>query len=709
MTGSDDARAVAPGWPRDFAAGDDAAGDHAAAPGAAALVGTVEVTDPATGRSRWSVAGSRLVGLAPDVRDPPRYTDLVHPDDRDRVVRLLARVVAEMGSATTEHRLVRTDGAVRSVVLVLTARPDPARRAACTVVGVVVDVTATREAERERDLAETTLQVGFERSLLGVGITDLDGVLLTVNPTYCAILGRRAEELVGRTTSTFLHPADLASARTPRAAMAAGELTTFTSDHRVLRADGGTRWVHRTVTRVDVVEQPIFLTQVLDVTEQHLATERLAHLAHHDFLTGLPNRAALVDRLGRALATVPDGLVVTCLFLDLDGFTLVNDGLGHPAGDDLLREVARRLQRVTDAGDTLARFGGDSFVVVRREGPPGQEARLGREALAALAAPFALHGLRVTVTACVGVASGPRGGSADGLLRDADSAVTRAKSRGHGQVVVFDAELARQVAGRLETATALRGAVERGEIVVHYQPTVSLDEHRVVAVEALVRWQHPTRGLVGPDDFVPTAERTGTIVEIGEHVVREAVRTVARWRRELPGADDLHVAINVSTHQLLDGRLRVVVADALAAAGLPAGAVYLEVTESGLMDDVAGGTARLQELRDDGLAISVDDFGTGYSSLAYLLTLPVDAVKLDRSFVTALTDPVAAERARAVVAGIVALCTALGARLVAEGVEGPDQLAALRSVGVTLVQGYYFSAGLAGPAFEAWWGTPLPR
>ncbi|GAB2919181.1 cyclic Di-GMP phosphodiesterase RmdA [Rhodococcus aerolatus] len=708
MTSGSGDLGVARGWPRDLATA--SSGDGDAAVRATARVGTFEVVDLATGRARWSDNCWRLLGLEPGHHDPPRYRDLVHPDDHDAVVAVVDRVVAAGGSATTEHRVLRPDGEVRRVVVHTTAQPDPGTGLTCALVGVIVDVTDDHRTRRQRDRAEETLRVGFERSMLGVGITDVTGTVLTVNPTYAAILGRAPEEIVGRPWTTFVHPADLAAAVEPRVALLAGEVETFRAGHRVVRADGSTRWVDRSVTLVDDDEQPVFLTQVVDVTEAHLAAERLEHLAHHDELTGLPNRTALTERLDHALATVAPGRVVTCVFVDLDGFTLVNDGLGHAAGDELLRQVTRRLQRVLEPGDTLARFGGDSFVVVRRDCPPDRAADVGREALALLEQPFALDGLRVAVSACAGVASGAAGRDGDAVLREADTAVTRAKNRGPHQLVVFDADLAADVAQRLDTAVALRGAVGRGEVVVHYQPAVALggDDERVVVVEALVRWQHPTRGLVGPDEFVPSAERTGLIHEIGTHVLREAFRTVARWRRELPGAQDLHVAVNVSTVQLRDGDLRAVVAGALAETGLPAGAVYLEVTESGVMDDVAGGTDRLRELRGDGVNISVDDFGTGYSALGYLMTLPVDAVKLDRAFVTALTDPASAERARQVVAGIVALCAALGAYLVAEGVELPEQLALLRRLGVSAVQGFLVSPALAAAELESWWGSALP-
>lgn len=665
-----------------------------------AQVGTFEVLDLATGRSRWSAECRRLLGV-PRVGPTPRYSELVHPEDLPAVRAAIERSMATGEPGGTEHRVV-LDGEVRWVAARFAAVPEASAATGTALLGVAMDITDLRRAEAARDRAETSLRVGFARSSVGFGVTDLEGRLVSVNPAYCAIAGYGEDELLGRPTRDLIHPDDREGSSAPRRAMAAGELEVFEAEHRVLRPDGEVRWVRRVVSLVREGEAELyFLTQVEDVTERRAATERITHLAFHDTLTGLANREVLLERTTAALAAAAGTTdEVVCVFLDVDHFKVVNDGLGHAAGDQLLVLLAQRLQAGVRPGDTLARFGGDEFVLVRPGVAAGTAQQLGEDVLATLTAPFPLLGRSVTVTVSAGVAAGRGGSSAEALLRDADSAMYRAKELGRDRVVAFDADLARAVARRLDTEAGLRVARQRGELALHHQPVVDVATGRAVGTEALLRWQHPERGLLGPDEFISVAEETGLIVGIGEWVLTEAVLATQRWRTEVPGAQHLWVAVNVSARQLHDPGFLAAVDRALRVSGLPPQALHLEITESVLMGDADGSARVLAELRAGGVSVVVDDFGTGYSSLSYLTRLPVSALKLDRSFVRGITR--ADRRDHAVLAAVVSLAATLRLGTVAEGVERPEQLARLAALGVPAAQGFLWSPARPVPELTAW-------
>ena len=373
------------------------------------------------------------------------------------------------------------------------------------------------------------------------------------------------------------------------------------------------------------------------------------------------------------------------LFLDLDRFKVINDSLGHAAGDRLLREVAFRLQAGTSPGDLLARLGGDEFalVTVDHENAPA----LGERLVAALEAPFVLDGREVTVGASIGVAvrtpgDPPEPDDDDALLREADTAMYAAKRAGTRPVVVFEDTLRRRAVARLEDEQGLRRALQRGELRVHYQPILRLDDLSTAGFEALVRWQHPERGLLGPGSFLPTAEETGLIVPLSQGVLREACAALAAWRSiGAPG----RVSVNVSATHLAAGTLRDDVEQALDASGLPADALTLEITEQALVVSHEKAAAVLSDLRARGCRVALDDFGTGYSSLAYLRHLPVDALKIDRTFVAGAVTP--ADDGQ-LLSAIASLGSSLGLRTVVEGIETRAELAAARAAGATHVQGY---------------------
>jgi diguanylate cyclase (GGDEF)-like protein len=428
--------------------------------------------------------------------------------------------------------------------------------------------------------------------------------------------------------------------------------------------------------------------------QQHARSQaRLAHQATHDELTGLPNRLFLQEHLGRVLGQQRgESSPVAVLFLDIDRFKLVNDTMGHSTGDDLLVAVAERLQRNVRSTDLVGRIGGDEFAVIVhgvRDEPHAMEAA--ERTRLALHTPFTVRGAEIPVSASVGVALyQPEGGiaQAEAMLRDADTAMYQAKDRGGDTVVCFDGSMRERVAERLFLERELRQALARNQLSVHYQPKVRLSDQRVVGMEALLRWTHPTLGFVPPDEFIPIAEDTGMIVDLGAWVLDQACAELARVAAELARPDQMSVSVNLSVRQLRDGSMIDHVARALLRHGIAPGALCLELTESMLMADVDHLTRHLAALRNCGVRISIDDFGTGYSSLAYLRRLPIDEVKIDRSFVWDLDDE---GPGASMVSAVVAIAGSLDIATCAEGVETQAQLDQLTELGCAEGQGYLFS------------------
>ena len=425
----------------------------------------------------------------------------------------------------------------------------------------------------------------------------------------------------------------------------------------------------------------------------------IAHQAIHDSLTGLPNRSLLVDRLEHALARSDRHRSrVGVIFLDLDRFKLVNDSLGHAAGDELLVAVADRLSESIRPGDTVARFGGDEFVIVSEELVSDYEVTvLGERVSRAFAEPFRVAGRDLFVTPSLGVAVGRPGDVAGEVLRDADAAMYRAKDRGRARLELFDETMRHGASKRLETETALRQALDRDELCLVYQPVISLTTGRIIGAEALVRWEHPERGRISPAEFIPLAEETGLIVRIGDWVLRHALVQAQEWRQHCAGFSDLSISLNISARQLMVPELIDGVADAISASGIDPSAVHMEITETVLMEDVEFSIESLLGLRYLGVQLEVDDFGTGYSSLSYLRRLPADCLKIDGSFLAGEGRP---ESTLAVVRAIRVLAHALGLTCTAEGVETPEQLALVRQAGCDLVQGHLFGGALVAEAIE---------
>ncbi|HEX2026983.1 MAG TPA: EAL domain-containing protein [Nitriliruptorales bacterium] len=431
-----------------------------------------------------------------------------------------------------------------------------------------------------------------------------------------------------------------------------------------------------------------------DVTARTQAEAQLAHQALHDPLTGLPNRALFHDRLDHALASATRREErPALLFLDLDNFKAINDTLGHAAGDQLLLEVAARLQSCLRPTDTVARFGGDEFAVLLEDSQPRETAReVAGRIHDTLREPVRVMWKEVVVEVSIGIADAHEGGvGAEELMRNADVAMYAAKARGSGNTVVFEPDMHAAIVARVRLEEDLKRALEYNQLVVHYQPTMSLDTGTLTGFEALVRWQHPTRGLVPPDEFIPLAEETGVIVPLGRWVLTQACRQAKSWQDRFPAAARLSMSVNLSPRQFLHPQLVEEVAAVLRETGLEPGSLILEITEGMMMEDADGTVATLHDLKRLGVRISVDDFGTGYSSLGYLRRFPVDILKIDRSFIS---DVAGGPEASGLTHAIVKMGNALGLVTLAEGIEKVEQLNILGRLGCRLGQGFYFGRPL---------------
>ena len=540
-----------------------------------------------------------------------------------------------------------------------------------------------------------------------------DGRLLYINPAGLRLLGvENVTDVVGRSVWEVLAPGVRESAEQRVAAVAAGEIVDATAEYVLRRRDGASRVVEASSVPVTYDGAPAIRTVLRDVSERRDLEIRLRHQAEHDPLTGLANRALFRSRVEHALARLDrcaprdadrSAYDVAVLFIDLDDFKRVNDALGHAAGDALLVQVAERLLTATRGRDTVARLGGDEFAVLLEHlESPDDAGTVVTRVLEALDRDVPLAGRVVALSASVGVAHACVGESADEVLRNADLAMYRAKSSGKRRAAVYESAMHRTVVERLDLASDLTRAAERDEFGVVYQPVIDLRSGRVVGVEALVRWQHARRGAIAPAAFIALAEETGSIGAIGRRVLMRACAQLAAWRTVAPPESVPWLSVNVSGRQLETDAFLDDVAAALRESGIPPDQLTLEVTESTLMRRTAETAARAHALRALGVRLGIDDFGTGYSSLAQLQRLPIDVLKLDKSFVDGVaTNAGDTEIARA----ILALGGALGLRTVAEGIETPAQYARLRELGCAYGQGYLFAPPVdAAMLAELVWG-----
>jgi PAS domain S-box-containing protein len=534
---------------------------------------------------------------------------------------------------------------------------------------------------------------------------DLDGRYIDYRAPDASLLAVPPEDFLGRTVHETLPP--LAAEACMAGLIAAHEHGSSSGAQFELPLRDGSKWFELSVASKAVAagDKPRFIVLSRDITERKMAEAGIARLAYFDNLTGLPNRLSFLERVDREVSRAArHDEMLAVLFMDLDGFKNINDSMGHAAGDLILQWAAERLRdalRPTDilsrpvslddeaSGSEvdLARLGGDEFTALVLDVAHPQDALAVANRIGALMRkPFVLEGREVTLTTSIGIALYPQdGGNGATLLKHADTAMYHAKSSGRDNAQLYSASLTNEVLKRMELDASLRSALERDEFHLVYQPQVDATSGRVCAVEALIRWTHPTRGLVSPLEFIPLAEENGLIGRIGQWVLRTACADAARWNR---GGMVLQVAVNLSPLQFASPNLPQMVVDALVQTGLAPQRLELEVTEGALMENTATTRAALQALRDHGVRIALDDFGTGYSSLAYLTRMPINNIKVDRCFVAGLLDGGENE---AIVRAVLAMANSLGMRVTAEGVETLEQARALKAMSCDYLQGFYFS------------------
>jgi diguanylate cyclase (GGDEF)-like protein/PAS domain S-box-containing protein len=662
--------------------------------------GIIEYANPAAARLLKAASPRRLVGTQTE--------DYIHPEHRARFRERRAYLFAGPGNiAFEERRLVAVDG---SEVVVELAGVSYLERGRLVVQAVLRDVSEQRKAREALAEREQRFRDVLEASGEFVWETDAQWRYTFLSERVEAVLGYRRHEMIGRTPREFM---PLGEAQAMEAWFAAqGEKGEGFRDHvhRSMTKSGRVIWQSSTGVPVMGADGELagFRGTGADITARKQAEERIEYLATRDALTGLPNRNLLADRASQAILTAArtrGSLAV--LFLDLDRFNLINDSMGHAAGDALLRAVAERLGGVLRRDDTLARLGGDEFVLLWNGLKDyGEAAALAQRALAILARPFTIEGRTLSVTASIGISVYPEDGRDFAeLLKNADAACNHAKDSGRNGLRFFSPELNARAVARLGMENDLRHALARNELVLHWQPVVAVDRTArgavggVVGAEALVRWQHPRDGLLMPDSFVPVAEECGLIRSLGQWTLERGLSQAGAWRRAHgPLADRLTFAINVSAHELAEGDVYVrMIADALAANQLPGRALELEVTERVLMAELDQNVETLRRLGALGVRVAIDDFGTGYSSLAYLRQLPIDKLKIDRSFLRELD---AHPHDITIVQTIAAMAKALGLRVAAEGVESEAQLARLRLLGCDEWQGHHFSRPVDAAGFE---------
>ena len=652
--------------------------------------------DVETGEARWSREFYRLMGADPSAVDPSSgaFFDFVHPDDLPHVQRATDLAKRDGTPFTIDFRVKPQDGDTEVRWLHGRGRRTETPDGRLVITGTIQDVTDRKRADDDLHGTLSLLAATLDATADGLLVVDHHGRITSYNRRFVDLWRIPADVLVDLDDSTVLGYV-LDQLVNPqlfvgkvrelydRPEADSRDIVEFL-DGRIFERNSMPQRINgETVGRV---------WSFRDVTEQKRLEKELAHQAFHDSLTNLANQALFRDRVEHALARASRaGEPMAVLFLDLDNFKRVNDSLGHTAGDELLVSVAERLRGCLRLSDTAARLGGDEFAILLEDVSHEADAEeVAGRIIEALQQPFGRGEREVFVSASVGIAFPTPGTTGDQLLSEADLAMYTAKRRGKGRWETYRSDMHAAIADRLELEGDLRHGLARGELVAHYQPIVSLTSGAITGVEALVRWIHPTRGFMAPDTFIPLAEESGLVTELGRQMLLQACTQVRAWQLAHPSAASMTVSVNVSPRQLQDDTALGHVTEALQMSGLPAASLILEITETAMMQDTEATIAKLHALKALGVRIAIDDFGTGYSSLSYLQRFPVDLLKIDRSFVSTLAGDDTGDQG-SLAATIVSLAKTLRLRAVAEGVETEDQAAALAGLGCELAQGYHFA------------------
>ena len=645
-------------------------------------------------------ASARISSLPQELVAPLRAGDTVELRPPGGVLREALGFEADSRVGIAVPLLVRDK--LEGTFSVLSERPleFDAKQSALTIrdQAALAFETAELAADLHQEQAERRFAALIEQSSDVIIILDHFGTITYQTPSVEQVLGYGPDELTSTRLVDLLHPDDRPRAQCLLDEALARPGVSAPIEWRMRRRGGP--WRVFEVVCNNLRDHPDISGAVIDgrdITERKLLEAQLEHRALYDDLTGLANRALFRDRTEQALARAPEQREHhAVLLLDLDNFKMINDSLGHGAGDQLLVEVAQRLRACCRREDTASQLGGDEFAVLLENIEHVDEAVRAAERIAtALREPFIVEGKETFVAASSGIAVKDDAGSADEIIRNADIAMYLAKRHGGGRVAVFEPGMDADVLQTLELESDLRRAIERQQLFLQYQPIVELTGGNIVGFEALVRWRHPSRGVVQPLDFIGAAERIGLIVPIGRWILHEACTQTQAWQESLPPGRRVSINVNVSARQLRDRQIVADVAAALQDSGLPAESLILEITETVMMNDTEMTIARLRELTALGVRLAVDDFGTGYSSLSYLQRFPVDMLKLDKSFIDGVAnDPGVA----ALTKGIVELAHALRVEVIAEGIETPDQAEWLRAMQCELGQGFHFARPLDSQA-----------
>jgi diguanylate cyclase (GGDEF)-like protein/PAS domain S-box-containing protein len=621
----------------------------------------------------------------------------LHPDDVERVAtRFVALLETPSGTVRDVVRTLGANGEIHELELVATNALDNA-----AVAGIIVNGSDATEHNRyvhQLQELEQRFRLAFEDNMAPMIFTDLDDHVIDANDAFCKMIGFNREEVLGRDSKPFTYPEDVGITEDSHRRITDGQADQSRYVKRYLRKDGRLIYVEvmRSPARDEDGNILYHVISERDITDERALAAQLSHQALHDTLTGLSNRALFDDRLEQAQAKmIRDGGHCAVLLLDLDDFKGVNDSLGHLAGDQLLISVARRLEEVARDSDTLCRFGGDEFLYLA-EGLSslGDASIVATRLLDALAAPFNVGGISIEQRASIGivVADASLSGRTE-FLQDADVALYEAKRLGKGRFAFFTTTMHQQAVNQFTLVQELRQALQAGKLAMHYQPIFDLTDEHIVGFEALMRWHHPVRGWIPPNVFIPAAEQSDLILELGHFAIRQALAALRSWESTSVYASDLFVTVNLSARQFHDFDLVSIIESALTSNGLQRDRLVLEITESVTLLNVTETVSIMEQLSNFGIHFALDDFGTGFSSLSYLALLHPKISKVDQSFVS---PSIERSRNDVLLEAIISLGHKLEMIMLAEGIETRDQLERLRSYGCELGQGFLWSPAIAG-------------